>query len=132
MSSGQLSKHVFDLLQPSYARRYHKMLEAVQSHLLPLGLTMLEPHGYVRGGYFLWLTLPESLNGDRIATRAEREENLIIITGPRFQVEGDDKTDITKFDKDLRLCFAWEEENLLEEGVIRLARVIKRALQESI
>jgi DNA-binding transcriptional MocR family regulator len=50
------------------------------------------------------------------------EENLEVAQGPLFRVDGDpDDDDLEAY---IRLCFAWEEEELLEEGVKRLARAV--------
>ena len=124
LAAGTLQKHIFGELQPAYSARYHKMMEAIKQHLLPLGLTMPQADKDVAGGYFIWLTLPGSLNSTRIYKRALAEENLTVISGPLFKVDGDEDEQ-TLFEKDLRLCYAWEDEDLLQEGVIRLARVIK-------
>merc|ERR1711939_1039454 len=104
------------------------MISAVEQHLLPLGLTMPQANRDVAGGYFVWLRLPGGLVADVISKRA-LAEGLIIITGPSFRVEGDEATPETRFDRDIRLCFAWESKDLLEEGVVILARVIRSSLQ---
>lgn len=131
LAAGILQKHIWEELQPAYAKRYHLMTQAIQQHLLPLGLTMPQADKEVAGGYFIWLTLPGSLNATHIFKRALAEENLTIISGPKFKVDGDEENDATKFERDLRLCFAWEDVNLLEEGVVRLARVIQREMTKS-
>ena len=129
LASGTLSRHIEGLLRPAYARRYYIMTQAVRKHLLPLGLTTPQPDNDVAGGYFLWLTLPQSLNSTKVDKRALAEENLTIISGPLFKVEGDTQSENMQFGNDLRLCYAWEDEEVLEEGVIRLARVIRRELE---
>lgn len=83
----------------------------------------------VAGGYFLWLTLPNNLSAQDIAKRALHEEGLVIGPGPLFEVQGDESSK-GSFDSDLRLSFAWADEDLLAEGIHRLASVIKRALAE--
>ena len=128
LETGDLQRHIFDTLQPSYARRYHKMISAIEKHLLPLGVTLPQPDRDVVGGYFVWISLPDPLEADPVALRAQQEENVIIAPGSLFEVSGDAK------DGDLkgwvRLCFSWEEEAQLSEGVQRLARVIRRMLME--
>jgi DNA-binding transcriptional MocR family regulator len=129
LATGVLKGHIFDELQPAYSARYYTMMEAVRHHLLPLGLTMPQADKDLAGGYFIWLTLPGSLDSTRIYKRALEEENLTIITGPLFRVDGDEHNKQTRFEKDLRLCYAWEDQDVLEEGVIRLARVIRREME---
>ena len=128
LTTGALEKHIYEDLQPAYAQRYHRMLKAIQTHLLPLGLTMPQAEGDVAGGYFVWLTLPPPLDANAIFKLALETEDLTIIAGPKFRVDGDEHNPATKFERDIRLCFAWEELDLLEEGVVRLARVIKQAM----
>lgn len=129
LATGILQNHILQELQPAYAQRYHRMMGAIEQHLVPLGLTMPQADKDVAGGYFIWLTLPGPLNSTRIYQRALEEENLTIITGPDFKVDGDEQNEATQFQKDLRLCFAWEHVDMLEEGVLRLARVIEREMR---
>ena len=67
------------------------------------------------------------MKASHLAEKAKKEENLLISEGSIFGVEGDEtlnsgcERDLEGF---IRICFAWEEEHLLEEGVKRLARLI--------
>jgi len=128
LATNTLQTRILKKLQPAYAQRYHLMMRAIKQYLLPLGLTMPQADKTVAGGYFIWLTLPRSLNSRHIYKQALEEENLTIIAGPLFKVDGDEDNKQTQFESDLRLCYAWEDVEVLEEGVIRLARVIKREL----
>lgn len=76
------------------------------------------------GGYFVWVSLPPEVHCDEVTARAKREENLIVAPGKLFGVRGDDEEGHGLEGK-MRLCFAWEEERFLEEGVERMGRVIK-------
>jgi DNA-binding transcriptional MocR family regulator len=99
------------------------MISSVDKHLLPLGLSMPQGHGQIAGGYFIWLKLPSPLTAEHVWRRAQAEENVTIITGAKFRVEGDEES---KFDRDFRLCFAYVDEDLIQEGIMRIAAVIKR------
>ena len=123
LASGELQRHVLDTLQPSYSSRYRSMISAIETNLLPLGVKIPQPDRDVVGGYFIWLTLPSSLRGAAVAQRVKKEENLIVAQGELFEVPGD--TDHASFPHDLRLCFAWEDEDRLAEGIRRLASVIR-------
>jgi len=57
-----------------------------------------------------------------------RDESLIIGHGGMFEVQGNE--DAVRLDHAIRLCFAWEEEENLVEGIERLGRVIGRMLEE--
>lgn len=124
--TGTLDRHIYGTLQPSYARRYHRMISSIGKYLLPLGLSIPQADKEIAGGYFIWLTLPSTLTAEQVWRRAQAEENVTIITGAKFRVEGDEENPSTRFDRDFRLCFAYVDEDLIEEGVMRLAAVIKR------
>lgn len=124
-----LQQHIFHFLQPEYADRYYRLTTAIKTHLLPLGLTMPQANKEVAGGYFVWLRLPGRLKANMISEKS-LEQDLIIIAGPRFRIEGDESNTEARFDQDIRLCFAWEDKDLFEEGVMRLANVIRACQME--
>lgn len=81
------------------------------------------------GGYFVWITVPATLDSDNLVQRASKEENLVLLAGTTFQVHGAAATSETNsFINNIRICFSWEEEELLAEGIKRLARVLRRSL----
>ena len=128
IESGALQSHVFKTLQPAYARRYQSMISAIEEHLLPLGVTLPQTSRDVVGGYFIWLSLPAPLQAEEVAGRAREEENLIIAPGSIFAVYGDEKA--VDLERKVRVCFSWEEESMLAEGIQRLAQVIGTMLRE--
>jgi DNA-binding transcriptional MocR family regulator len=139
VSSNILKSRITNVLQPGYAARYHKLKSAIQNHLTPLGFTIPTTtsgrkgqddgrHSEVAGGYFIWLHLPSSIRASDLAQRAIDEVNLKIGSGTLFQVAGDP---LLEFEDWLRLCFAWEEVDALEEGIKRLARVAGRLVAEN-
>ena len=104
------------------------MLSAIMQELVPLGVRVEEDKvdgKDIFGGYFLWLELPQQLDAETISVVCQEREALIVAFGKMFEVEGDESI---KFPNALRLCFAWVEENDLMEGVKRLSRVVKDAL----
>lgn len=126
LESGDLQRHILETLQPAYARRYRSMISAIEEHLLPLGVQLPQRDRDVVGGYFIWLTLPSPLVAQDVASEARQREDLVIAPGPLFGVYGD--ADKEGLQRTIRLCFSWEEEALLQEGIQRLSRVI-RAMQ---
>jgi len=56
------------------------------------------------------------------------DEDVIVAPGPIFEVPGDKEA--VGFDGHVRLCFAWEDEWKLEEGVRRLGKVAKKMLND--
>jgi DNA-binding transcriptional MocR family regulator len=125
-----LQRHLLNELRPAYFRRFHKMLQAIQQDLLPLDVTMPQTDRNVAGGYFIWLTLPNGLSAEALAKRTLSEESLVIAPGPLFKVQGEDSSRGMRFESDLRLCFSYLEEDLLVEGVHRLAKVLRQVLHE--
>ncbi|RMY58104.1 hypothetical protein D0863_12382 [Hortaea werneckii] len=122
LTSGQLDKHIQNVLRPTYARRYNKLINAITTHLLPLGFQLPQPDRDVVGGYFVWLKLPRQMTATALASACKRE-GVVIAPGTIFEVPGDRET--ADFDGHMRLCFAWEEEGKLEEGVVRVASVVR-------
>ena len=55
---------------------------------------------------------------------AKQDENLVIAPGPIFAVSGDEKA--VDLVRDVRICFAWEDEGKLAEGIRRLGQLICR------
>jgi DNA-binding transcriptional MocR family regulator len=132
LSSGALTAHIEKVLKPAYQRRHAIMMAAIKKELLPLGCKMVdggreeqENGGEAFGGYFLWIDLPKGVSADLVARRCQEEEELIVAPGSIFEVHRDDSI---VFPGSIRLCFAWVEEADLEEGVQRLASVIKALL----
>jgi len=100
------------------------MISAIEDYVVPLGVTLPQTDGEVVGGYFIYLTLPAPLQAEEVAMLAKEDENLIIAPGPIFGVYGDEKAvDLTR---KVRLCFSWEAEQKLAEGIQRLGQVIMR------
>lgn len=122
LTSGQLDKHIQNVLRPTCARRYNKLINAITTHLLPLGFELPQPDREVVGGYFVWLKLPGRMTATALASACKRE-GVVIAPGTIFEVPGDKET--ADFDGHMRLCFAWEEEGKLEEGVLRVAGVVR-------
>ena len=126
LESGALETHIFNTLQPAYARRYRSIMDAIEHHLLPLGVTLPQSSREVVGGYFTWIRLPPPLEADAITRQAKEEENLIIAPGSLFAVRGDERT--KDLQHQVRICFSWEDEENLGIGIERLANVIVRRL----
>ncbi|KAK4691474.1 hypothetical protein P7C71_g5532, partial [Lecanoromycetidae sp. Uapishka_2] len=122
LESGDLQRHIFQTLQPTYARRYRNMADAIEEYLVPLGVTTPQPNRKIIGGYFIWITLPAPLQAEEAASLAKRDENLVVAPGHIFAVPGDEKA--VNLDRQVRLCFSWEDEDKLADGVRRLGQVI--------
>jgi DNA-binding transcriptional MocR family regulator len=96
-------------------------MSAIKTHLVPLGVKLPQEDRKVVGGYFVWLTLPPRIRASLLSRRLRDTVNLVVAEGELFEVPGDDTC---SFKYDIRLCFAWEEEERLDEGIRRLAEVL--------
>ncbi|KAL2137222.1 hypothetical protein VTI74DRAFT_6433 [Chaetomium olivicolor] len=148
MAAGALEKWLAEVVRPGLRRRHGLMLEAVRKELGPLGVSVWGGNGLqgvregggkgdrdgdgkggVFGGYFVWLTLPLGLDANVVAERAKEGENLIIAPGRLFEVRGDEEA--ARFPGNVRLCFSWEDEEDVVEGVRRLGSVLRRMLDRT-
>jgi hypothetical protein len=128
LQTGQLQAHIAQTLQPAYAARYHTLLQAITTHLLPLGFTLPKADRDVAGGFFLWLGLPEGfVAADFARVCAEGDKGVLVSPGEMFEVAGDPSV---QFDGNVRLCFAWESEENLKEGIRRMRGAAERLLVE--
>jgi hypothetical protein len=53
LEKGDLQEWVYDTLQPAYRKRYLKMVEAITTELIPLGVGLPQTDREVVGGYFI-------------------------------------------------------------------------------
>lgn len=140
LEKGEIQRHILEVLQPSYGRRYGKMMKAIEEYLFPLGVTVPQSDRKVVGGYFLWLRMPEGTNAADVAGMARDNENLILAQGSMFEVPTTEATGAARdgvrnedarpitFKDHIRVCLSWEEEENLREGIERLGRVLRRLL----
>lgn len=130
-------------MRPGLQKRHALMLSTVKKELGPLGVRVIEDNrtGAERredqpalfGGYFLWLKLPDTVpfTAKEVAERALEEEKLVVSPGENAEVSGEGEEAKIRFPKHLRVCFSWEKEKDLVEGVERLGRVMRRMVKEA-
>jgi 2-aminoadipate transaminase len=73
-----------------------------------------------RGGFFLWVTLPEPVDADALLERALRSA-VSFVTGVAFFVDGSGRNT-------LRLSFSQPTDDRIDEGIARLGRAIREEL----
>jgi DNA-binding transcriptional MocR family regulator len=157
LASGGLETHIRETLLPAYEKRWRVMYNAIETHLTPLGVTMpfakttignlFDEHDginefhtlkegreqeVVAGGYFTYIRLPHGISAGSLAQKAEVEEMLIVTPEsmcrvPRRNIGEESVTN--DHDEYVRLCFAWEDEDGLVEGVMRLATVLEKMIK---
>ncbi|MDE2184254.1 MAG: PLP-dependent aminotransferase family protein [Alphaproteobacteria bacterium] len=100
-------------LAAAYAKRRDAMLAALERHM-PEGVSWTRPGG----GMFVWVTLPEGLDGAELLAAAIEREKVAFVPGKAFYFDGTGANHI-------RLSFSLMPEDRIEEGIARLGRVIK-------
>lgn len=121
LTSGWLPNHIFNTLQAEYSKRYRILRSALEKYVVPLGCRITKPSTYM-GGYFIWVRLPEGVDGDELASKCLKEQDLIVISGSLFEVPVPGRL---RHNDHIRLCFSWEDASVLEEGARRLADVLR-------
>lgn len=133
MRSGGLSRQIDAAYRPALQRRHALLLREVHRRLDKFGIEVLDGNvgagGEVTyGGYFVWITFPKGPLARDITQRAMEQENLVVPPGSSFEVKGDEAA--ARFDNSIRLCFSWEDEEDLVEGVARLGRAVETLWNE--
>lgn len=123
IASGQLDKHIGEVLKPALQKKSQALLGAISNFLVPLGVQAGGALGEVTGGYFISLKLPAHINSKSLCDRAEREHGLLLACGKMFAVHGDEN--IVSGDDFVRLCFAYENASRLVDGIKRMAALIE-------
>lgn len=123
LETGTLRKHIALKLIPGYQSRYRTLRAAIRQYLEPYGVQCLNaPDTGTFGGYFVWIKLPDYLKAKNVVAHAKENMQLTVSQAEAFEVVGDKNPD---FSQCIRLCFAWEPEDLLVEAVARLAETIR-------
>lgn len=129
LETNTLQQFISTKLVPEGHRRYSLMISAIRERLTPLGVTFsLDPEQTTLvGGYYVWVKLPNPLNANQVCQKAIDTQNLELGNGGLFSVPGGGSRD-ADLHRSLRLCFMWEDDEHLIEGINRLAIVIKSLL----
>lgn len=101
-------------LRNAYGAKAQATLEALDRHM-PQGVTWSKPEG----GMFVWLRLPEGIDGKDLLARAIAEERVAFVPGAPFFAE-------TAADNTIRLSYSLPSAEEIDDGVARLARLIAR------
>lgn len=99
----------------SYRDKRDGMLAAFRKYM-PQGVAWTEPEG----GLFLFLTLPEHMDAEKLFAVAI-EENVAFVLGHVFHCDGSGRNT-------MRINFSFMSKELNEEGVRRLANAIKKMM----
>jgi DNA-binding transcriptional MocR family regulator len=102
-------------LRGAYGAKARIMLAALE-RTMPKGVTWSHPEG----GMFVWIDLPEGIDGAALLARAIAEERVAFVPGAPFFAEKQTPNAI-------RLSYSLPTDEQIEEGVQRLARLIGKA-----
>ncbi|MFN2182623.1 MAG: PLP-dependent aminotransferase family protein [Anaerolineae bacterium] len=114
---GLIRAHVRKI-RPMYCERRDVMLASMEKHF-PEGITWTRP----QGGLFLWVRMPEYLDATKLLDIAV-EEKVAFVPGHAFYPSGNDGHCC------MRLNFSYSAPEIIEEGIGRLGRAIKRLMDQ--
>ncbi len=102
-----------------YSSRRDSMLQALAKYM-PAGVEWTEPDG----GMFIWVTLPEGMDGAELLARSIETVKVAFVPGNAFYADG--STPNT-----LRLSFSCANAELIEEGIRRLGTLVNESLAKA-
>lgn len=103
-------------IRAAYSGRRDAMLKALAAHM-PAGASWTTPEG----GMFIWVTLPEGLDGTELLARSVETEKVAFVPGQAFFADRSGSNT-------LRLSFSCANEAMIEEGIKLLGRLIAASL----
>ena len=104
-----------ETIRKAYQARRDCMLDALSRHM-PEGCSWSRPDG----GMFVWVTLPEGLDGAALLARSLETVKVAFVPGKAFFADGSGANT-------LRLSFSCANETMIEEGISRLGKLIPEA-----
>jgi DNA-binding transcriptional MocR family regulator len=116
MAVAEVAERIFDThvagVRAVYKARRDHMLAALARHM-PSGVEWTRPEG----GMFVWITLPEGMDGADLLARSLETERVAFVPGRAFFADGSGANTI-------RLSFSRADEAAIDEGIARLGRLI--------
>jgi len=112
LRGGYYQEHVKKVVKIYKAKKDHML--AALARYMPEGVTWTKPEG----GLFLWLRLPETMDGDDLFSEALKE-NVAYVVGSAFHCDGAGRNT-------MRLNFSYSTPEKIDEGIKRLATVFKK------
>lgn len=103
-------------IRAAYSARRDAMLGALQ-RFMPEGTRWTRPEG----GMFVWVTLPDGMDGAELLARSVETEKVAFVPGQAFFADRSGSNTI-------RLSYSCANEAMIEEGIRRLGRLVGAAL----
>ena len=104
-------------LRAFYRSKCQVMLHALEDYMPP-DVCWTRP----AGGLFVWVTLPDHLDSEKILNLALEQEKIAYVIGQPFHANGEGRNT-------LRLAFSKESEDNIRLGIQKLAKVFKSHLE---
>lgn len=98
-----------------YRHRRDLMLDALAREM-PDGVEWTRPEG----GMFVWLTLPQGVDGADLLARSLATEKVAFVPGHAFFADGSGRNTV-------RLSFTLHDKPMMDEGIARLGRLLRSA-----
>ncbi|WP_311272250.1 MULTISPECIES: PLP-dependent aminotransferase family protein [unclassified Rhizobium] len=102
-------------IKAAYSARRDAMLVALEKYM-PKSTRWVRPEG----GMFIWVTLPEGLDGAELLAKSLSTERVAFVPGKAFFADGSGSNT-------LRISFSCANEEMIDEGIKRLGRLIASA-----
>lgn len=103
-------------IKAAYSQRRDAMLAALAKYM-PDGVNWTRPEG----GMFIWVTLPEGMDGASLLAKAIEKKKVAFVPGKAFHADGSGANTF-------RISFSCADEKTIEEGISRLGALIGEEL----
>ncbi len=100
-----------------YKHRRDRMLDALGRYM-PEGTAWTKPEG----GMFIWVTLPEGMDGASLLAASIESEKVAFVPGKAFFADASGANT-------LRLSYSCANDEMIEEGIKRLGRLIRTHME---
>ncbi|MEA1971894.1 MAG: PLP-dependent aminotransferase family protein [Candidatus Cloacimonadota bacterium] len=118
IKDGLMDKQIEKLVE-FYSPLRETMLSAMERYM-PKEIVWTKPEG----GMFVWIDLPENIDGDKIFELATKEK-VAFIPGSKFYPTGTEKQNT------MRLNFSYPTKKQIEIGVERIGNLLKKVIENS-
>lgn len=117
LRAGYLKKHIQEIVK-MYGKKRDFMLQMLEKYM-PSQVTWTRPEG----GLFLWVTVPEYIDTQKMLALALEQQNVAYVAGVDFYPARNAKRN------NFRLNFSYSSFEQIEEGIKRLANTIKSCMK---
>ncbi|MEO5806951.1 PLP-dependent aminotransferase family protein [Devosia sp.] len=99
-------------VRATYSHRRTRLLDALGQYMPP-GVQWTKP----QGGMFVWVTLPEGMDGAALLKRSLETAKVAFVPGKAFHADGSGANT-------MRLSFSCASDAMIEEGIAKLGQLI--------